>query len=75
MAFKRNPKMLDQLQYCEKNQVELCVIVGDSELKAGIVKIRDVATRDEVKYSFVFEYKRIKSIDFFQFSLKFHVMN
>jgi histidyl-tRNA synthetase len=48
MAFKRNPKMLDQLQYCEKNQVELCVIIGDSELKAGIVKIRDVATREEV---------------------------
>ena len=29
MALKRNPKMLDQLQYCEKNQVELCVIIGD----------------------------------------------
>ncbi|CAF0909089.1 unnamed protein product [Adineta steineri] len=47
MAFKRNPKMLDQLQYCEKHQVELCVIVGGAELEAGIVKIRDVATREE----------------------------
>lgn len=47
MAFKRNPKILDQLQYCEKNQVELCVIIGGSELEAGIVKIRDVGTREE----------------------------
>ncbi len=48
MAFKRNPKMLDQLQYCEKHQIELCVIVGESELKAGVVKIRNVQTRQEV---------------------------
>lgn len=52
MAFKRNPKMLDQLQYCEKNQIELCVIIGGSELEAGIVKIRDVATREEVRHTF-----------------------
>ncbi|CAF0810174.1 unnamed protein product [Rotaria sordida] len=47
MALKRNPKMLDQLQYCEKNQIELCVIIGSGELEAGIVKIRDVGTREE----------------------------
>jgi histidyl-tRNA synthetase len=47
MALKRNPKMLDQLQYCEKNQIELCVIIGDSELKAGVAKIRNVGTREE----------------------------
>jgi histidyl-tRNA synthetase len=51
MALKRNPKMLDQLQYCEKHQIELCVIIGDSELKAGIVKIRNVGTREEVRYT------------------------
>ena len=50
MALKRNPKMLDQLQYCEKNQIELCVIVGGAELEAGIVKIRNVGTREEVRY-------------------------
>ena len=48
MAFKRNPKMLDQLQYCEKHQIEFCVIIGDSEIQAGIVKIRNVTTREEV---------------------------
>jgi histidyl-tRNA synthetase len=50
MALKRNPKMLDQLQYCEKNQIELCVIIGDSELKAGVAKIRNVGTREEVRH-------------------------
>ena len=49
MALKLNPKLLDQLQYCEKNQVELCVIVGSSEVKNGTVKIRDVKTREEVR--------------------------
>ena len=48
MAYRRNPKLLDQLQYCEKNQIELCVIIGSSELEAGTLKIRDVATRTEV---------------------------
>lgn len=48
MSFRKNPKMLDQLQYCEKNQIPLCVIIGESELKAGIVKIRNVSTREEV---------------------------
>lgn len=51
MALKRNPRMLDQLQYCEKNQIELCVIIGGSELEAGIVKIRHIVTREEVRYN------------------------
>jgi histidyl-tRNA synthetase len=54
MALKRNPKLLDQLQYCEKNQIELCVIIGGSELEAGIVKIRNVAAREEVRFAFFF---------------------
>ncbi|CAF2810340.1 unnamed protein product [Rotaria sp. Silwood2] len=47
MAYKYNPKLLDQLQYCEKNQIELCVIIGSSELEGGTIKIRDVITRNE----------------------------
>ncbi|CAF4409880.1 unnamed protein product, partial [Adineta steineri] len=38
MAYKRNPKLLDQLQYCEKNQIELCIIIGSSELQGGTIK-------------------------------------
>ncbi|CAF5162754.1 unnamed protein product, partial [Rotaria magnacalcarata] len=47
MAYKRNPKLLDQLQYCEKHQIELCVIIGSSELETSSLKIRDVVTRNE----------------------------
>jgi histidyl-tRNA synthetase len=49
MAYKRNPKLLDQLQYCEKHQIELCIIIGSSELHDGTIKIRDVMSRDEVR--------------------------
>jgi histidyl-tRNA synthetase len=70
MAFKRNPKLLDQLQYCEKNQVELCVVIGSSELEAGTVKIRDIITREEVRF-FYFSYNQYSEI----FSSKFHESN
>ncbi len=50
MALKRNPRLLDQVQYCEKNQIELGVIIGSSELAAGIVKIRNIASREEVRF-------------------------
>jgi histidyl-tRNA synthetase len=66
MALKRNPKMLDQLQYCEKNQIELCVIIGGSELEAGIVKIRNIATREEVRFAGIFfKYQKPKFLHFF----------
>jgi len=71
MPYKCNPKLLDQLQYCEKNQIELCVIIGSSELKTNTIKIRHVLTREEVRYSFLsilFFYDKI-------FSLKFHANN
>ncbi len=51
MAYKCNPKLLDQLQYCEKHQIELCVIIGSSELKNNTIKIRDVIRREEVRLS------------------------
>ena len=48
MAYSKNPKMLNQLQYCEDNGVPLAVVIGGSELEAGIVKLRNVVTRVEV---------------------------
>ncbi|UJR13671.1 hypothetical protein I4U23_000683 [Adineta vaga] len=47
MAYRHNPKLLDQLQYCEKHQIELCIIIGSTELENGTVKIRNVNTREE----------------------------
>jgi len=41
----------------KKNQIELCVIIGSSELQTNTIKIRDVITREE------FEIPREQLID------------
>ncbi|KAI9589742.1 histidine--tRNA ligase, cytoplasmic isoform X1 [Glossina fuscipes] len=45
--YKLNPKLLNQLQYCEENQIPLAVVLGDSELEKGKVKLREISTRKE----------------------------
>merc|ERR1719309_1543552 len=47
-SYKKNPKMLNQLQYCEDNSIPLAVVLGTSEIEKGVVKLRDVASRAEV---------------------------
>lgn len=49
MLYKKNPKLLNQLQYCEDTGIPLVAIVGEQELKDGVVKLRVVATREEVR--------------------------
>jgi histidyl-tRNA synthetase len=46
---KKNPKMLNQLQYCEDNGIPFAVVVGESELQKGVVKLRNVETREEIE--------------------------
>ncbi|KAK4293563.1 hypothetical protein Pmani_033752 [Petrolisthes manimaculis] len=46
-SYKNNPKILNQLQYAEDNQIPLVVLIGESEVEAGVVKVREVTTRDE----------------------------
>ncbi|XP_060800856.1 histidine--tRNA ligase, cytoplasmic isoform X2 [Amyelois transitella] len=46
-SYKKNPKMLNQLQHCEDNGIPLAVVLGESELKRGVVKIRNIQTRQE----------------------------
>ena len=48
MVYKKNPKLLNQLQFCEREQVPLIVIVGEDEKARGGVKVRDTVTRSEV---------------------------
>jgi len=48
-SYKKNPKMLNQLQYCEESGIPLAVVLGTSEIESGVVKIRDIATREEVE--------------------------
>jgi len=47
-SYKKNPKMLSQLQYCEEEQIPFAIIIGESELQQGVVKLRTVQTREEV---------------------------
>ncbi|KAL1505388.1 hypothetical protein ABEB36_004966 [Hypothenemus hampei] len=51
-SYKKNPKLLAQLQYCEDNSIPFAIILGESEIKSGVVKLRNVITREE------FEVKR-----------------
>ncbi|XP_053320139.1 histidine--tRNA ligase, cytoplasmic-like [Spea bombifrons] len=51
MLYKENPKFLSQLQYCEDTGIPLVIIIGEQELKDGNVKLRVVATREEVDVS------------------------
>lgn len=49
MLYRENPKLLKQLHYCEDTGIPLAAIIGEQELKDGVVKLRDVATRQEVR--------------------------
>uniref|UniRef100_A0A8D8ZGP8 histidine--tRNA ligase n=1 Tax=Cacopsylla melanoneura TaxID=428564 RepID=A0A8D8ZGP8_9HEMI len=51
MSYKKNPKLLDQLQYCEDNQINWCIVIGQSELASNTVKLRNVLTREEFEVS------------------------
>ncbi|XP_028316172.1 histidine--tRNA ligase isoform X1 [Gouania willdenowi] len=51
LMYKKNPKLLSQLQHCEESGIPLVAILGEQELKDGVVKLRVVATREEVDVS------------------------
>ncbi|CAD6193506.1 unnamed protein product [Caenorhabditis auriculariae] len=46
-AYKANPKLLTQLQYCEERKIPLVIIIGEREIQEKIVKLRNVASREE----------------------------
>ncbi|CAH1108973.1 unnamed protein product [Psylliodes chrysocephalus] len=48
-SYKKNPKLLAQLQHCEDNGIPFALILGESEIKNGIVKLRDVTSRQELE--------------------------
>lgn len=50
-SYKSNPKLLAQLQHCEENSIPFVIILGDSELERGVVKLREVLTRKEEEIS------------------------
>lgn len=58
MLYKKDPKLLKQLQYCEDTGIPLAAIVGEQELTDGVVKLRDVATREEVRMPFYARFQK-----------------
>ena len=53
MAYKQNPRLLNQFQYCEREGIPFQVLVGEEELKVDSVKIRDAETKEEVSCGLV----------------------
>ena len=41
--------MLSQFQFCEEHGIPFCAIIGESELKDGVVTLRDMQSRREVR--------------------------
>ncbi|XP_012528229.1 histidine--tRNA ligase, cytoplasmic isoform X1 [Monomorium pharaonis] len=48
-SYKKNAKLLAQLQHCEENGIPLAIIVGEGELAKGEVTLRVVSTREETR--------------------------
>ena len=48
-SFKRSPKMLDQIQYCEEKGIPIALILGQDELEKNVVTLRIVATREQIQ--------------------------
>jgi len=46
-SYKGNAKLLQQLQHCEEMAIPFAVVIGSSEIEKGVVKIRNVVTREE----------------------------
>lgn len=53
-SYKPNPKMLDQFQHAEDHGVPIILIIGNDELNAGVVKMRETSTREETVSLFRF---------------------
>ncbi|CAL1548233.1 unnamed protein product [Lymnaea stagnalis] len=46
-SYKKNTKMLNEFQYCEQAGIPLAVIIGQSEIEAGVVKLKIMGSREE----------------------------
>lgn len=47
-SYMKNPKPLNQFQYCENYRIPFAVVIGQSELENNVVTFRNIATREEV---------------------------
>ncbi|XP_052796021.1 histidine--tRNA ligase-like isoform X2 [Mya arenaria] len=50
-SYKKNPRALDQFQYCETNGIPIAIIIGQSEIENNEVTMKNTQTRVERKVS------------------------
>ncbi|XP_013062208.2 histidine--tRNA ligase, cytoplasmic-like isoform X2 [Biomphalaria glabrata] len=46
-SYKKNTKMLSEFQFCEQRGIPLAVIIGQSEIESGVVKLKVIGSREE----------------------------
>ncbi|BFZ15092.1 hypothetical protein BsWGS_18131 [Bradybaena similaris] len=46
-SYKKTTKMLSEFQYCEQTGIPLAAIIGQSEIEAGVVKLKTIGSREE----------------------------
>ncbi|CAL8115234.1 unnamed protein product [Orchesella dallaii] len=51
VSYKPNPKLLQQLQYCEDTNIPWVIVIGQDEVARGVVKLRNVKDRKEEEVS------------------------
>ncbi|ODN03920.1 Histidine--tRNA ligase, cytoplasmic [Orchesella cincta] len=51
LSYKPNPKLLQQLQYCEETNIPWVIVIGQDEVARKVVKLRNVQSRAEVEVS------------------------
>ena len=48
MGYKKDQSLADYIQYCKKMDVQLIVIVGETQKERGGVELHNLATNKEV---------------------------
>lgn len=60
-SLKANPKILQQINYCEDRNIPYCVIIGRNEVDNGIVKLKNIGERSEQEFDRVKIIEELKS--------------
>ncbi|WP_395239331.1 His/Gly/Thr/Pro-type tRNA ligase C-terminal domain-containing protein, partial [Salmonella sp. s54412] len=50
-VYKEDPKLLNQFQISEESGIPFCAVIGEQELKDGVVTLRETTSRKEEKIS------------------------
>lgn len=60
-AYKLKPRTQNQWDVCDRDMIPLAVIVGGEEIEKGLIKIKDMRTKDETQKGGI-EYSRSEMI-------------